>query len=108
MAEAGSTFVAVERGLYEFEMCEGSFDYATLVRNPLSRMDSLASKYARYLPIADLMRALAAQTMSVSPYRLFLQPPLDNESAYDDLGPDDVLRPRRRLAGRCPARCSGR
>ena len=95
MAQADSTFVAVERGLYEFEMCSDSFDYATLVRNPLSRMDSLASKYSSYLPIDELMKALANQTMSVSPYSLFLQPPLNNDTAYNSLGPDDMLRPRR-------------
>ena len=87
MQRTRATFVAIERGFEEDEVCE-LFDPVMLVRDPLNRMDSIASRFSRstllyHLSIDDLMSAIATRSTSVPPYSLFLQPPLSRDAEME-------------------------
>jgi len=99
MQRTRATFVAIERGFEEDEMCD-LFDYVMLVRDPLDRMDSIASQYSRssllfHLSIDDLMSALVTRSMSVPPYSLFLQPPLSREAEVEYYNLESASRSQR-------------
>ena len=47
VAQGGGTFAAIERGLESFEFCTDSSDFVTVLRDPMQRMDSIASYYSK-------------------------------------------------------------
>ena len=68
------TFAGIERGLEDGEFCPDRFSYVVLLRDPVERIDSVASNYAdkrrqmskfgrnhtEYTPVDQLMRHLVA------------------------------------------------